>query len=215
MTLYPDFTAIMAQTALLLSSYLIGGIPTSYLLTQWLCNTDIRRHGSGNSGATNASRLLGKKFFFIILAFDAGKAYGAIALVRWLYAHTAFFHDLTPYLAPEVVLWCAAAVLIGNSFSPFLDFHGGKGVATGAGLLCAFLPAACVLSYALIFIVMMAISWRVDVSALMAVLCGALLTCEYLPLSPSLTIAVFALAAWIWLRHWQNILYLLGIKHEF
>lgn len=198
------YEVLFYYTLLLGACYLIGGVPTSYILTRWLCNTDIRNHGSGNSGATNASRLLGKKFFFLIVLIDAGKAYGAIALAQ------RFFPLFDGFILYPL-LWCAAAVLVGNGFSPFLQFYGGKSVATGLGLLCAFLPTKFVLTYTSVFIAMMMLSWRVDVSALTAVLTGALLVSENGGVPSEISIALYVLAAWVWGRHWENILYLTGL----
>lgn len=113
----------------LIGAYLIGSIPTGYLVAQWAGIADIRKHGSGNIGATNVARTLGIHFFFIVFFIDALKAFG---YMRYMQSMT---HDLlTHYLL-------AVALLLGNIFSLFLEFRGGKGVATSVGIGLALMPS--------------------------------------------------------------------------
>lgn len=113
------FTIITAICA-----YLIGAIPTGYLIAQFKGIADIRAHGSGNIGATNVSRFLGLHYFFLIFFLDAGKA--------WLFIHT-----ITPYFPLNYVYLFAGILLFGNGCSVFLHGSGGKGGATACGLLAA------------------------------------------------------------------------------
>lgn len=109
--------------------YLIGSIPTGYLIVKWKTGQDIREVGSGSTGATNVKRVLGKKWFFIVMVLDAIK--GAIPVLiaaTFLPAYSSY--GLTPVLA-------AIAVLIGHSKSIFLKFSGGKSVASGVGTILA------------------------------------------------------------------------------
>lgn len=105
-------------------AYLIGAIPTGYLIAKFKGIADIREHGSGNIGATNVSRVLGKKYFFLIFSLDAGKAYLFIQLLK-------------PYFDFNHLYFFAATLLFGNGCSIFLRGGGGKGVATLFGLLIA------------------------------------------------------------------------------
>lgn len=105
-------------------SYLVGAIPTGYLIARCKGITDIRNHGSGNIGATNVSRVLGKYYFFLIFFLDAGKAY-------------CFIHLIRPYFDDNYVCLFASILLVGNGYSIFLRGTGGKGVATLCGLLIA------------------------------------------------------------------------------
>lgn len=108
-----------------LIGYLIGSIPMGYLIAKWHGIEDIRSFGSGNTGATNVSRALGIKYFFIVFFLDAFKSY---AFLRFLgYCGVA---DFSLFLA-------AFALMIGNGASIFLQFKGGKGIATSAGILLA------------------------------------------------------------------------------
>src|SRR5438105_2150337 len=114
----------MNSPFLLIISYLIGAIPVGYLIARFKGIVDIRKHGSGNIGATNVSRALGLPYFFLIFLIDAGKAF----LTIWY---------LAPYATANFLYVCAAAVLLGNGCSIFLQGSGGKGVATLFGLLVA------------------------------------------------------------------------------
>jgi glycerol-3-phosphate acyltransferase PlsY len=123
----------------LIISYLRGAIPTGFLVARRCGIADIRQHGSGNIGATNVARVLGARFFCLIFFLDAGKAFFNIKLLHYL-----AYDSMTIYIA-------AIVHLIANGYSPFLNWTGGKGVATLFGLLCA-LKAHLALYAALIWI---------------------------------------------------------------
>ena len=120
----------MLQIALaLLMGYLIGSIPTGYLIVKAKTGEDIRKVGSGSTGATNVKRVLGKKWFFIVMFLDAIK--GALPVVlATLFLHAFSKYGITPVAA-------AVAVLLGHSKSIFLKFTGGKSVASGVGTILA------------------------------------------------------------------------------
>lgn len=109
--------------------YLIGSIPTGYLVAKLAGIDDIRNYGSGNIGATNVARVLGTHFFFLILFLDAAKAY-----VFLRYAHGVTTHD-------RYLCLIGLAILLGNIASMFLGFRGGKGVATCVGIVAALMPS--------------------------------------------------------------------------
>jgi acyl phosphate:glycerol-3-phosphate acyltransferase len=109
-------------------SFLVGAIPSGYLLAKWYGITDIRTVGSGNIGASNLGRALGWKAFVIVFSLDALKAAAIL-----LYAQTY-------NLSNEWLIIIAFATLLGNCFSPFLGFNGGKGVATLIGVVGVFSP---------------------------------------------------------------------------
>lgn len=116
----------------LIIGYIIGSIPTGYIVVKLFKGIDIRTVGSGSTGATNVKRVMGTKWFFIVLLLDALK--GAIAV--WI-ALRCFdmmqFEGLSPVMS-------ALAVIIGHSKSMFLRFTGGKSVATAVGTLIALCP---------------------------------------------------------------------------
>lgn len=125
-----DYAEILRQFALVVAaSYLIGSIPTGYIIVKLFTGQDIRTIGSGSTGATNVKRVMGKKWFFIVMLLDALK--GAIPVVCTALFATAL-SDLG--VLPVVAAVCA---ILGHSKSVFLEFTGGKSVATGVGTLIA------------------------------------------------------------------------------
>ena len=123
----------MLQIAIaIVMGYLIGSIPTGYLIVKAKTGQDIRKVGSGSTGATSVKRVLGKKWFFIVMLLDAIK--GALPVVlAILFLHAYSQYGLTPVAA-------AVAVLLGHSKSVFLGFTGGKSVASGVGTILALNP---------------------------------------------------------------------------
>lgn len=112
-----------------ITAYLIGSIPTGYIIVKAFTGQDIRTIGSGSTGATNVKRVMGRKWFFITLLLDALK--GALPVVLAKLFATAFTGiGLLPVAA-------AIAVILGHSRSIFLNFTGGKSVASGVGTILA------------------------------------------------------------------------------
>lgn len=110
-------------------AYLIGSIPTGYLIVKAKTGDDIRKIGSGSTGATNVKRVLGKKWFFIVLLLDAIKGLTPVVLAK-LFTTAYAEIGLLPVLA-------AIMVIVGHSKSIFLGFSGGKSVASGVGTIIA------------------------------------------------------------------------------
>ena len=118
-------------------AYLLGSIPFGYIFTLLARRIDIRQYGSGNIGATNVQRLLGWRVAFLVLLLDLGKGSVAVLLARAISGETA------------VILAAALAVLLGHCYPIFLQFKGGKGAATGVGLLLALSTPVCAATVAL------------------------------------------------------------------
>ena len=110
-------------------AYLIGSIPTGYLIVKAKTGQDIRTVGSGSTGATNVKRVLGKKWFFIVMILDAVKGALPVFLAK-LFIAAGVSLGIAPVIA-------AVAVIIGHSKSLFLEFKGGKSVASGVGTIIA------------------------------------------------------------------------------
>ena len=114
--------------ATIVIAYIIGSIPTGYLIVKGKTGQDIRTVGSGSTGATNVKRVLGKKWFFIVMLLDALKGATPVLLASFFVGGA--LGGLAPVLA-------AVGVLIGHSKSIFLGFQGGKSVASGVGTILA------------------------------------------------------------------------------
>jgi glycerol-3-phosphate acyltransferase PlsY len=118
-------------------SYLIGSFPTAYVFVRLFKRLDIREYGSGNVGATNAARVIGKKLALIVLALDFLKGTAAVTLLPIffgkLFLKTGGFENIVYILA-------GAAVISGHIWTIFLKFKGGKGVATTAGVMAGLSP---------------------------------------------------------------------------
>lgn len=131
-------TALLAYGVIGAGGYLLGSIPTGYLVAR-ARGVDIRSHGSGNIGATNAFRVLGKTAGVCVLAADALK--GVLAVVLASKLGVGARDD-----------WMAvaggAAAIAGHNYTCWLNFKGGKGIATSAGVMGALLPGALGLSVA-------------------------------------------------------------------
>jgi acyl phosphate:glycerol-3-phosphate acyltransferase len=115
----------------LLASYLLGAVPTSYLVSRAFAKIDLRQHGSGNLGATNLYRVLGWRYAVPVALFDIAK--GAIPVL--LFAPRVSDSEM-------YALACGVAAIVGHVFSLFVGFKGGKGVATAAGVMLGLTPLA-------------------------------------------------------------------------
>jgi acyl phosphate:glycerol-3-phosphate acyltransferase len=148
-------------SALLLLAYLLGSIPTAVWVGKRFYGIDVREFGSGNAGATNTFRVLGKKAGIPVLLFDILKGSMAVALA---YVST-FEHGSYEFINYQLGL--GVAVLIGHIFPVFAGFRGGKGVATLLGIVICILPAACGISL-LVFLLVLLTSRYVSLSSMMA-----------------------------------------------
>lgn len=113
------------QAALVIAGFLFGSIPFGYLISRYFYGVDIRKSGSGNIGAANALRTLGKAGGVAVLLLDALKGFLPVLLAK----------DL--HLEPAWVALVASAAVLGHCFSPWLGWRGGKGVATSVGAVIA------------------------------------------------------------------------------
>lgn len=175
-------------------SYLIGAIPFGLVLSHGR-GVNIREHGSKNIGATNVSRLLGKKLGLLTFFLDCAKGYLPIFLA-------GLFLNNNP-IDYTVIALCGAAAVIGHMFPVYLGFKGGKGVATGLGVFLYLAPLAVVLSI-LVFIVTVASTGFVSLGSLLA--SAVILPCLYFFAEPSwkLFLAGF-IVTMIWIKHYENI----------
>ncbi|GFE69490.1 glycerol-3-phosphate 1-O-acyltransferase PlsY [Chroococcus sp. FPU101] len=129
----------LASSLLFLVAYLLGSLPTGYLLGKYIKGIDIREYGSGSTGATNVLRTLGKPAGITVLVIDLLKGMMAIALAKGIYL--ADFNPFPETWKPWLVTLVGIAAVIGHSKSVFLNFSGGKSVATSLGVLLMMSPA--------------------------------------------------------------------------
>jgi glycerol-3-phosphate acyltransferase PlsY len=118
-----------------LLAYFLGSMPWGYLAGK-INGVDLRREGSGNTGATNALRVLGKKWGYLVFALDALK--GVLA-VKWS-MDLAVYLDATGQEKIYAGVVAAIFVMVGHSYPVWLRFQGGKGIATAAGVMLALFP---------------------------------------------------------------------------
>jgi glycerol-3-phosphate acyltransferase PlsY len=177
-----------------IGAYLLGSIPFGLLIGKAM-GMDIRRHGSGNIGATNVTRTLGKSLGILTLLMDLAKGWLPVTVCASLLQG----HEH----AEEILAATALCAFLGHCYSIFLRFRGGKGVATAAGVFLALCPSALAIAL-LSFIIVV---WRtgfVSAGSLTAALVMPVLQMFFLPSVP-ISIATWAIAILVWWRHRDNI----------
>jgi glycerol-3-phosphate acyltransferase PlsY len=190
---------VLAGVAAVLGSYLVGSIPNGFLIAR-ARGVDIRSVGSGNIGATNVARVLGKKLGLVVLVLDALKGFlPALAATR-----TGFAHEL----AAAVGL----AAILGHVFPVWLGFRGGKGVATGLGVFVALAPMASLIAvgaYAAVVAV-------THISSAGSLVGATTLVVTMLVSGQPPSIVALGAAAWliIFVRHRGNIVRLIRGKED-
>jgi glycerol-3-phosphate acyltransferase PlsY len=179
----------------LVAAYLIGAIPVGVLVARLAGGVDIRRHGSGNIGATNVLRTLGPAAGVLTLLGDVAKGYAAVWVAGTLGGTPA-------WVGPGAV-----AAVAGNCWPVFLRFRGGKGVATGLGAFLAAAPWA-VAPAAVVWAALAALTRLVSLASIAA--CGSLAVAAWLAYPPAIALAATTVAAVIIVRHRANIQRLLA-----
>jgi acyl phosphate:glycerol-3-phosphate acyltransferase len=184
-----------AFTVLFVLAYLCGSIPFGVIVGKLFYGVDVRQHGSGNVGTTNVFRVLGKKAGVVVMVCDILKG--------WVPAFIA-----AQLFSPWAAIFVAAAPVVGHMYSIFLKGKGGKGIATGAGVVLALVP----LAFAIIFVTWIAlilVTRYVSVASLVAAALVPVLTIaldEPLPYK----IAGVLVAILVWWAHRGNIQRLLA-----
>lgn len=135
----------------LLIAYLIGSIPAAVWIGKWFYGVDVREHGSGNSGATNTFRVLGKKAGIPVLLIDIFKGCAAVLIAVFVTEAPVGSQD---FVNIQIVLGVAAVV--GHIFPVFAAFRGGKGIATLFGVILAVHPYACLVAAGVFLVVFLA-----------------------------------------------------------
>jgi glycerol-3-phosphate acyltransferase PlsY len=141
--------------------YLVGSVPTGYLLGRSR-GLDIRQLGSGNIGATNVWRVMGRNWGLVAFACDFLKGFLPLYLVR-----TLGFPETSSWLVALLLVICGLAAIIGHNYTPWLGFKGGKGIATSAGVLAALMPPVLAVALSL-WIIATLITRTVSIGSILA-----------------------------------------------
>ncbi|MCF8055268.1 MAG: glycerol-3-phosphate 1-O-acyltransferase PlsY [Desulfocapsa sp.] len=178
----------------LLCSYLVGAIPFGFLFSRAM-GKDVRQEGSGNIGATNVNRVLGKKLGVLTLLCDVAKGFLPVYVASLV---------LPPSVNSEIfIALCGLSTVVGHMFPIYLGFKGGKGVATALGVFLYFSPLS-ILFALLFFVAVVYMSGFVSAGSLTA---AALIPLFIWLLGSSISTVLVALviAILVWLKHSSNI----------
>ena len=134
---------LIAWLFVLILSYLIGSLPSGLIIGQAFWKTDLRKRGSGNIGATNAWRVLGQRAAIMIFAADFLKGVIPVVIASHLIG------------TPWSLVMAGALTLIGHAASIFIQFKGGKAVATGLGVITAMVPQAAIITFLIWFLIVL------------------------------------------------------------
>lgn len=179
--------------------YLVGGIPWALIVGRTFYGVDPRDHGSGNLGATNVFRVLGFRAGLAVFALDIAKGAAAVALAMLVCPP-----EITGNARDWVLVSVAMAAILGHSFSPYIRFRGGKGVATGAGTIAVMMPLAWPILF-VSFIVVVA-AWRmVSLGSIVIAIEFPILTWVLYGDRPALVVFSLVAATLVVARHWANI----------
>jgi glycerol-3-phosphate acyltransferase PlsY len=194
---------VLSYLVTALVAYLLGSIPTGFLVAK-ARGVDIRTVGSGNIGATNAFRVLGKGFGIFVLLMDALKGYVAVQY------GTMLVERLLSGGVPHQYLCITAgiAAILGHNFTCWLNFKGGKGIATSAGVLIALVPLALVIVLS-IFIILFVTTRYVSIGSIGAAFALPFAT-WFTQHDKGLTTVMAAIGALAILKHRKNIQRLLN-----
>lgn len=193
----------MLDILLVLLAYLLGSIPSAVWVSKRFYGIDIREHGSGNAGATNTFRVLGKNAGVIVMIADMLKGFIAVKLsILSTYTWTS-----EPFVNLQVILGIAA--VLGHIFPVWAGFRGGKGIATLFGMILGIQPLVAV-SLVGVFMLMLVVTRYVSLSSISASIAFPLLIL-FIFREPELSYKIFAIgtAALVVLTHHKNITRLL------
>jgi len=171
-------------------AYLLGSIPSGLWIGRKFFQIDIRQHGSGNLGATNSFRILGKKAGTIVLLMDLLKGSISVLLLKQMDLHG---------VSPLII---ALFAVVGHTYPLFANFKGGKAVATFAGVILAYQPILFLIGLG-IFILTLAISKMVSFTSMLTISIGVLLSLYF----QDIVLTIIALLADIFIiyRHRTNV----------
>lgn len=188
---------------LIIFSYLMGSIPSGYIIVKKKLNKDVRNFGSGNIGATNVGRVAGKKIGKITAILDMLKAIIPVVLTQILLAKNILTTDKSLTLG-----LVALAAILGHNYTIFLKFKGGKGVATSAAAFMFIVPKAFIVT-AIVFFGLKLFTQIVSIRSLTAAIILCLSTWIF-GYDKYLVISTFIAGALCFWRHRANIVRLIN-----
>jgi len=181
-------------------AYMLGSVPSAVWVGKMLYGIDVRDYGSGNAGATNTFRVLGKKAGLPVLIMDILKGFLAVKMV-WLTGK--YLPDTQQFINLELSLGIAS--LLGHIFPIFAGFRGGKGVATLLGILCAVHIGAAVICIG-VFVLTLILTQYVSLSSMMAALTFPIsIMFIYHETVPGLNIFAMFVCILVFITHQKNI----------
>ncbi len=198
-------TGALAAAGLVAAAYLVGSIPTGYLVGKRR-GVDVRQQGSGNIGATNVARTLGRRLGVLVLVLDALK--GAVPVALWRIAELESRVPVDGSLAPYLFTAFALAPILGHCFPVWLRFRGGKGVATALGVFLVTDPLVTLVGLG-VFALLYAATRIVSIGSMLAATSIAVTAAVIGRPGPVVAVAAGG-AVIIIVKHHQNIRRLLG-----
>lgn len=188
----------MMIVIMLILSYLIGAIPSGLVIGKLFFKKDIRQYGSGNTGATNSFRVLGKQAGFVVTFLDIFKGFIVVFLPLWLPVHSS--GPISEFFTNGLIVGVFS--IIGHVYPIYLGFRGGKAVATSAGVVLGTHPIL-LLTLAIIFFFILYLTKYVSLSSIIAAICciiGAIFIGNYILLGMSIVVGIILI-----IRHRTNI----------
>ena len=181
----------MELVGVVLASYLLGSLPFGLWIGQWLYGIDLRQHGSKNTGATNAYRVLGRWPALLVFLFDTAKGMAGVYLATMVVG------------GPLAEVLSGIAAISGHNWSVLLGFKGGRGVATGLGVIALLAPKVTVI----VFAVWALVVWLTRYVSLASIIAAALVPPLMWYFGAGLEILLFGVAAatFVIVRHRPNI----------
>ncbi|HEF0708359.1 TPA: glycerol-3-phosphate 1-O-acyltransferase PlsY [Staphylococcus aureus] len=188
----------MMIIVMLLLSYLIGAFPSGFVIGKLFFKKDIRQFGSGNTGATNSFRVLGRPAGFLVTFLDIFKGFITVFFPLWLPVHAD--GPISTFFTNGLIVGLFA--ILGHVYPVYLKFQGGKAVATSAGVVFGVNPIL-LLILAIIFFIVLKIFKYVSLASIVAAICcviGSLIIQDYILLVVSFLVSIILI-----IRHRSNI----------
>lgn len=188
----------MMIIVMLLLSYLIGAFPSGFVIGKLFFKKDIRQFGSGNTGATNSFRVLGRPAGFLVTFLDFFKGFITVFFPLWLPVHAD--GPISTFFTNGLIVGLFA--ILGHVYPVYLKFQGGKAVATSAGVVLGVNPIL-LLILAIIFFIVLKIFKYVSLASIVAAICcviGSLIIQDYILLVVSFLVSIILI-----IRHRSNI----------